>query len=296
MFSHYLLIYRALCYHLHMKEKIASFENVSYSYDEGQSGGVMAVSDISFDVFDNDYIALCGHNGSGKSTIAKLLNGLFLPAGDSGQVTVLGLNTRDDKSLFEIRRNCGVVFQNPDNQMVASIIEDDIAFGPENIGLPSVEISDRVDWALKCVDMQEHRAGTPFRLSGGQKQRIAIAGVLAIRPKILVLDEATAMLDPSGREEVLRVVRELHKGGMTVIMITHFMEEAAQAERIIVLNKGRIAMQGGREVLLRRDELKAIGLEVPFAARIADGLIKAGAKLDPTILTIDELTEGLCRL
>ena len=226
--------------------------------------------------------------------MARLMNGLIVP--DSGEVTVEGKSTADDKALFDVRKTVGVVFQNPDNQMVNTIIEDDVAFGPENIGLPSEEIRKRVDWALKSVGMYEYREGTPFRLSGGQKQRVAIAGVLAIRPKVMILDESTSMLDPEGRAEVLKVIEKLNKEEkMSVIMITHFMEEALLADRIIVFNEGKVYMQGGKEIFEREDELKAIGLTVPLASKVAHALKKEGIDLPDNITTIEELTEALCR-
>lgn len=223
------------------------------------------------------------------------MNGLLLP--DVGAVRVDGMSTADKKHLFDIRKTVGVVFQNPDNQMIATIIEDDVAFGPENLGLPPAEIRARVDWALDAVGMSDHKRGTPFRLSGGQKQRVAIAGVLAIRPRVMVLDEATAMLDPKGRDEVMRVVTALNREHkMTVVMITHFMEEAAAADRIIVMKDGGILLNGGREVFDRTAEIRAAGLELPLPSRIADKLRRDGIPLPGGILTDAELTEALCRL
>lgn len=273
---------------------IVTFDNVQYVYNAGMEGEVKAVDGVSFSVEEGEFVALVGHNGSGKSTIARLMNGLLEPA--AGQVTVAGLATTDRKSLFDIRKTVGVVFQNPDNQMIATIIEDDVAFGPENLGLPPAEIRARVDWALEAVGMAEHKRGTPFRLSGGQKQRVAIAGVLAIRPRVLVLDESTAMLDPKGRAEVMDVVTRLNRDEkMTVVMITHFMEEAAAADRIIVMNGGRVQSDGGREVFDRTAEIRAAGLELPLASRIADALRRQGIRLPAGIVTDEQLTEALCR-
>jgi len=205
-------------------------------------------------------------------------------------VKVDGFDTADRRSAFEIRKRVGLVFQNPDNQMVASIIEDDVAFGPENLGLERGEIRQRVDWALNAVGMGAHAKGTPFRLSGGQKQRVAIAGVLALKPRVMVLDESTAMLDPRGRAEVLEVVNRLRvQENITVILITHFLEEALYANKVIVLNQGQIVMLGGRGVLTRADELSAIGLDVPFAARMANRLRRGGLSLDGEILEPQEL-------
>ncbi len=271
------------------------FQNVSFSYNEGYEAQTRALENVSFSVEEGEFVALVGHNGSGKSTVAKLMNALLLPS--AGRVIVDGMDTSDKKSLFEIRKRVGVVFQNPDNQMIATIIEDDVAFGPENIGLKSDEIRKRVDWALEAVGMSEHKKGTPFRLSGGQKQRIAIAGVLAVKPRVLVLDESTAMLDPSGREEVMSVVERLNREEkMTVVMITHFMDEALKADRMIVLSDGKVLMNGGRELFERTDEIKRAGLDLPVAGYVADKLRKSGVPLPSPITDEDELVEALCRL
>lgn len=271
------------------------FQNVSFSYNEGYEAQTRALENVSFSVEEGEFVALVGHNGSGKSTVAKLMNALLLPS--AGRVVVDGMDTSDKKSLFEIRKRVGVVFQNPDNQMIATIIEDDVAFGPENIGLKSDEIRKRVDWALEAVGMSEHKKGTPFRLSGGQKQRIAIAGVLAVKPRVLVLDESTAMLDPSGRDEVMSVVERLNREEkMTVVMITHFMDEALKADRMIVLSDGKVLMNGGRELFERTDEIKRAGLDLPVAGYVADKLRKSGVPLPSPITDEDELVEALCRL
>ena len=273
---------------------IVEFRDVYYTYNRGDASEQRAVNGISFSVEEGEFVAVVGHNGSGKSTIAKLMNGLLEP--DSGTVTVSGLDTKSNKDLFDIRKTVGVVFQNPDNQMVATIIEDDVAFGPENIGLPSEEIRSRVDWALKSVGMYEYREGTPFRLSGGQKQRVAIAGILAIKPRVIVLDESTSMLDPEGRAEALKTIEKLNREEkMAVVMITHFMEEALLADRIVVMNEGKIYMQGGKEIFRREEELKSIGLTVPLAVRVAHALQKAGVPLSDNIITDNDLIEELCR-
>lgn len=273
---------------------IVEFRDVYYTYNRGDASEQRAVNGISFSVEEGEFVAVVGHNGSGKSTIAKLMNGLLEP--DSGTVTVSGLDTKSNKDLFDIRKTVGVVFQNPDNQMVATIIEDDVAFGPENIGLPSEEIRSRVDWALKSVGMYEYREGTPFRLSGGQKQRVAIAGILAIKPRVIVLDESTSMLDPEGRAEVLKTIEKLNREEkMAVVMITHFMEEALLADRIVVMNEGKIYMQGGKEIFRREEELKSIGLTVPLAVRVAHALQKVGVPLSDNIITDNDLIEELCR-
>ena len=273
---------------------LIEFNNVSFSYNVGQENETPAIKDFSLKVEEGEFVALVGHNGSGKSTIAKLINGLIQPK--RGTVTVDGMRTDEKDKLFDIRKTVGVVFQNPNNQMIATIIEDDIAFGPENIGLPPQEISNRVDWALSSVGMSGHRKGTPFRLSGGQKQRIAIAGVLAVKPRVIVLDEATAMLDPVGREEVMKVVKKLHtEEKMTVIMITHFMEETLGADRIVVLNDGCLVMQGGKEIFEREKELDAIGLDVPPIKRIANKLRAAGIEVKDGVLDAEALAGELCR-
>lgn len=277
--------------------ELVKLEQVKFSYgstDSESSPKKYAVDGVSLTVHEGEFIAIVGHNGSGKSTLARLLNGIVTAS--SGTVTVAGLDASVEKNLFDIRKTVGVVFQNPDNQAVATIIEDDVAFGPENIGLPSNEIRERVDWALKSVGMYDYREGTSQRLSGGQKQRVAIAGVLAIKPKVMVLDESTSMLDPQGREEVMKVVTRLNREeGMAVIMITHFMEEAMLADRIIVMNEGKIYMQGGKEIFCREDELTAIGLTVPMVTRVANKLKKAGVPLDDGITDIETLVKQLCR-
>lgn len=253
------------------------FDGVTFSYNEQPAP---ALSGVSFTVKKGEFLAIIGHNGSGKSTLARLINGLLVP--DEGKVVVFGLDTAEGKNPIEIRKKAGIVFQNPDNQMVASIIEDDVAFGPENIGVEREEIGRRIDWALKAVGMEQFRTGTPSRLSGGQKQRIAIAGVLAIKPDIIILDESTAMLDPRGRREVMGVVSRLNREeGMTVILITHFMEEALLADRTIVLNRGEIVMQGTpAEIFLHSERLEAYNLSLPRIGRICKTLQKAGIAVD----------------
>lgn len=267
-------------------------ENVSFSYDKQK----IVVKDVSLSVEKGEYVAIIGHNGSGKSTLAKLFNALLIP--DSGKITVNGFSSCDKKSLFEIRKRVGVVFQNPDNQLVASIVEDDVAFGPENLGIKREEIGKRIDFALKAVKMEEFRKSSPTRLSGGQKQRIAIAGVLALKPEVLVLDESTAMLDPQGRKEVLEVVERLNKEQKTtVINITHYMDEVVHADKVCVMNEGQIVMTGSpEEIFKQKDQIKDLGLELPLAAVIADRLIENGVGLPQGILTEQRLTEELCAL
>ncbi len=271
-------------------------DNVTYSYNINDTHRIDAVKQLSLHIEEGTFVALVGHNGSGKSTLAKLLNGLLMPT--SGEVKIFGKSTLDPNNIFEIRKNVGMVFQNPDNQMIASIVEDDVAFGPENLGIERDEIIRRVEWALSKVDMLEYRKRTPFKMSGGQKQRLAIAGVLAIKPKILVLDESTAMLDPQGRSEVLKVAHELNKqDGITVIHITHFMEEALDADRLIVMNDGRISFDGTpREVFKHYEELKTIKLAVPWETQMAIFLHKVGIDMGEGIVNEEELVEKLCQL
>lgn len=271
---------------------IIELNNVHFTYNAGREDGTPAVRGVSLTVSEGEFVAIVGHNGSGKSTIAKLMNGLLLP--DEGSVTVDGMSTADDDKLFDIRSRVGVVFQNPDNQMVATIIEDDVAFGPENLGLPPEKIRERVDWSLKSVGMYDRREGTPFRLSGGQKQRVAIAGVLALKPKVMVLDESTSMLDPVSREEVMTVVKKLNREeGMAVVAITHFMEEALEADKIVVMDDGKVFVEGGKEIFEREAELEKIGLSAPLACRISHRLREKGIDLPSGIVTESELVAAL---
>lgn len=271
---------------------ILTLENVSFSYDKVNP----VIKDVSLSVEEGEYVAIIGHNGSGKSTLAKLFNALVKP--DKGSVLVDGILPTDKAGEFEVRKRVGVVFQNPDNQLVASIVEDDVAFGPENLGVKRDEIGKRIDFALSAVGMEKFRKSSPTRLSGGQKQRIAIAGVLALQPKILVLDESTAMLDPIGRKEVLDVVKKLNKEQKTtVINITHYMDEVVDCDKVLVINDGQIAMFGTpSEIFNQRERLNQMGLELPFSARLADALIKRGVKLPSGVLTERELKDLLCAL
>lgn len=253
----------------------------------------MSLKNLSFSVEKGEFVALAGMNGSGKSTLAKLLNGLFIPS--QGEVLIDGLNTADDQNTFEIRKKAGMVFQNPDNQMVATIIEDDIAFGPENVGIEREEIVRRVEWALDAVGMGEYRTRTASKLSGGQKQRIAIAGVLAMKPDILILDESTSMLDPNGRQEVMNIAKKLNESGITIINITHNMEEAAVADRIIVLKKGRIAIDGTPKEVFSSGFLEPCGLVLPPITQLAEHLKDEGFVFDGAVINEDELTEAVCQ-
>lgn len=268
-----------------------NFDNVKFSYSE--NGKRFAVNGVTLSIEEGEFVAILGRNGSGKSTLAKLINALLSPT--EGKVEVFGMDTSDDKKTFEIRKNAGMVFQNPDNQMVASIVEDDVAFGPENIGIPRKEIGERIDFALKAVGMEKFRKSTPTRLSGGQKQRIAIAGVLAIKPKIMILDESTAMLDPKGRREVMDVIKHLNKEEkITVILITHFMEEALEADRVIVMNRGEVVMQGApEEIFSRSEELEIYNLTLPRAAAITKRLQEGGLPIK-TCFTAESIAEGIC--
>ena len=268
-------------------------KDLSFRY---RAKGDYVLNNLNLAVEEGEFVAVIGHNGSGKSTLAKLMNGLLQPT--QGEVCVGDYRTGDKQSLFEIRKRVGVVFQNPDNQLVASIVEDDVAFGAENIGLPREEIGERIEFALSAVGMEEYRHSTPARMSGGQKQRIAIAGVLAVRPEVLVLDESTAMLDPRGRREVMEVVERLNReNGMSVVLITHYMDEVAKADRVIVLSDGRIAMTGSpREVFSRGEELKTYGLSLPVPAQIAQKLREKGVPANGASLTAEELSEELCEL
>ncbi len=267
-------------------------KDIYYRYPQAEKD---ALGGVTFAVEKGEYVAVIGHNGSGKSTLARLLNGLLLP--ERGEIAVDGISSKDKSRLFDLRKKVGVVFQNPDNQLIASVVEDDVAFGPENIGLDREEIGRRIDFALSAVGMEEYRKAMPSRLSGGQKQRIAIAGVLAIRPDVLVLDESTAMLDPRGRREVTDVVRKLNReNGMTVLAVTHYMDEVCEADRVLVLSDGKLVMEGTpRELFMREEELKKYELDVPPAAQIAS-LLRAGGMKIGEAFTKEELGEELCRL
>jgi len=271
-------------------DNIITFENVKFSYPA--SDGVFAVNGVSFSVKKGEFLSIIGHNGSGKSTLARLVNGLL--EADSGKITVLGMNVSEGKNSLEIRKHVGIVFQNPDNQMVASIVEDDVAFGPENIGIEREEIGRRIEWALKAVGMEEFREATPSRLSGGQKQRIAVAGVLAVKPEVLILDESTAMLDPKGRREVMEVVRRLNKEeGITVILITHFMEEALLADRTLVMNRGEIVLEGTPEEIFESgDSLELYNLCLPRITEIINRLNGAGMHIK-NVLRPEELADEI---
>lgn len=270
-------------------------EHLKFSYDaQSESGGVMVFDDLNLSIEEGSFVAVLGHNGCGKSTLAKHFNAVLLPEG--GSVQVFGMDTSDESLLVDIRRTVGMVFQNPDNQMVANVVEEDVAFAPENLGVPSEEIRRRVDEALKLVGMYDYRLHAPHLLSGGQKQRVAIAGVIAMRPRCIVLDEPTAMLDPQGRREVMNVVRELNrKFGITVILITHHMDEAVQAQRVVVMHKGNVLMDGTpREIFTQVDKLRAASLTVPQTIEVLYDLDQQdGEKLPIDALSIEECADIL---
>ena len=267
-------------------------KNVSYAYEEGEG---LAISDINLSFRRGEMTAILGHNGSGKSTLAKLLNGLYIPT--AGTVTVCGLDTALDENTWEIRRNAGMVFQNPDNQLVASIVRDDVAFGLENIGVPSEEMPGRIEEALRAVGMLDFIDRAPHMLSGGQKQRIAIAGILAMQPQALILDEATAMLDPKGREEVFSIVERLNREqGITVVWITHFMEEAARCGRVVVMDGGHIVMDGEpQEVFTRAEDMRRMRLDVPPMVALGDLLRARGMKISREAMDIDSMTREVLK-
>ena len=278
-----------------MMADFIKIENLVFEYiknDDGQT--FRAIDDISFTVEKGSFTAVIGQNGSGKSTLAKNINGLLMPT--SGKVIVDGLDTADPDNIWEIRQRVAMVFQNPDNQIVSSIVEDDVAFGPENLGVDPLEIRKRVDAALSGVEMYEFRKKAPHMLSGGQKQRIAIAGAVAMEPECIVFDEPTAMLDPRGRREVLSIIKNLNRKGITVLLITHFMEEAAQADKIVVLNNGIIEMTGSPyDIFCKADRLRELSLDVPPAVELSMKLRERNIDVPEGILTIDDMVKYLCR-
>ena len=276
-----------------MRDKIIQAQNVSFQYEDGAAP---AVDDITFTVDRGEFLAVLGRNGSGKSTLAKLLNALLLPT--AGELTVDGLRAVTEDDCYEVRKSCGMVFQNPDNQIVTTIVEEDCAFSLENLGTPPEEIRWRVKAALSDVGMSEYAEASPSMLSGGQKQRVAVAGVLAMRPKIIVFDESTAMLDPIGRRDIFAIAQRLNKEeGITVVWITHFMEEAALADRVIVMDAGKIALEGTpKQVFSQTERVLALGLDVPGMMKLADRLRKAGLPLKEGVMTVNEMVVELCRL
>ena len=277
-------------------DNIIEVKNITFKYADGADTQEAALDDVSISVERGSFVTVIGHNGSGKSTLAKHLNGLFLPS--DGIVIVDGMDTADDDAVWEIRRTAGMVFQNPDNQMVASVVDEDVAFALENIGVPPAQIRQRVDEALETVGMTAFAKASPSHLSGGQKQRVSIAGVLAMQPKVIIFDEVTAMLDPVGRAGIINTAKRLNKEyGITIINITHYMEESIDSDMVFVMNDGKCVASGEpRELFKRVDFLKELGLTVPVATDIAHRLNKAGMDIPCNLLTMEELTEALCQL
>ena len=279
-----------------MNDTIIKTENLRFTYAEAGEVNPLVLDGVSLDIEAGSFVAVLGHNGSGKSTLAKHLNAILLPSG--GKVYVDGIDTMDEERLLDIRRTVGMVFQNPDNQIVANVVEEDVAFAPENLGVPPEEIRRRVDDALKTVGMYEYREHAPHLLSGGQKQRVAIAGVLAMAPRCIVLDEPTAMLDPTGRAEVMRTIKTLNRtSGVTVVLITHHMDEAAQADRLVVMSKGKVIADGvPREVFKQVEKLKEVGLTVPETTELLWELQKAGVDVSLDALSDEECAQTLYQL
>lgn len=272
-------------------------ENLTYSYPAGEENEqpTLALDVVTLAIERGSFTVILGHNGSGKSTLAKTFNAVLLPSG--GRVYVDGMDTVDETLLLEIRRRVGMVFQNPDNQIVATIVEEDVAFAPENLGVPPEEIRTRIDEAMKLAGIYEKRDAAPYKLSGGQKQRVAIAGVIAMRPDCLVLDESTAMLDPHGRAQVMKTIHQLRAAGITIVSITHYMEEAAQADRVLVMSRGRIVMEGTPEqVFSQTEKLHSYHLDVPQAAELRDELVKAGIPMPENVITPEACAEELFKL
>lgn len=275
---------------------IIKIDNLVFDYgsDDVNGQAERAINGVSLDVMQGSFVAVIGQNGSGKSTLAKNLNGLLLPTG--GAVYVKGWDTKDDEHIWDVRQTAGMVFQNPDNQLVSSVVEDDVAFGPENLGTEPAEIRRRVDEALGSVRMGEYKRKAPHLLSGGQKQRIAIAGVVAMRPECIIFDEPTAMLDPRGRADIMNIIRNLSDDGITVILITHFMDEAVQADRIVIMDKGKIFLDGTPEqVFSNVGRIRAINLDVPLAVEIAENLRSRGVDVPRDIITNERLADYICR-
>ncbi|NLC03891.1 MAG: energy-coupling factor transporter ATPase [Tissierellia bacterium] len=277
-----------------MNEIMIKIENVTYEYKSLIDDSIQtAVKNLSLDVIKGEFLVIIGHNGSGKSTLAKMMNGLLMPS--SGEVFVKGMNTGDEDKIWDIRESAGIVFQNPDNQIVATIVEEDVAFGPENQGVPQAEIRKRVDESLAIVDMSDYKKHAPHLLSGGQKQRVAIAGILAMKPDCIIFDEPTAMLDPTGRIEVMDTIKRLNQEeGKTIVLITHYMNEAVEADRVLVMSQGEILMEGTpKEVFCQVDKIKELGLDVPQVTELAYELRKEGIQISADILSVQELVEQL---
>ena len=276
-------------------EKIIRVQNVSFAYSKEEgSEPVKAIDGISFEIEAGSFTAIIGKNGSGKSTLAKNLNGLLLPT--EGDILVADYNTKDDAHIWDVRQTAGMVFQNPDNQLVSAIVEDDVAFGPENLGVDPQEIRQRVDQALEAVNMGQFKNKAPHLLSGGQKQRIAIAGVVAMKPRCIIFDEPTAMLDPKGRKEIMAIIDELHREGITVVLITHFMEEAVRADRVMIMHEGKILLDGTpAEVFSQGALIKSANLDVPPIVELADELRAVGISVPDEIITEEKMVTYVCQ-
>lgn len=274
---------------------IVEVNNISFEYIT-EEDSFKAIEELSLEIKKGEFLVIIGHNGSGKSTLSKNLNAILMPT--KGNILIDNMDTRDEEKLWDIRQTAGMVFQNPDNQIVATVVEEDVAFGPENLGIEPAEIRKRVDESLKSVGIYELRDRQPHLLSGGQKQRVAIAGIIAMKPKCVIFDEATAMLDPSGRKEVMSTIKRLNKEeNISVIHITHFMEEAVDADRVIVMEKGKKILEGTpRQVFSKVDMLKNIGLDVPYMTELSKELNEEGLNIDSDILTVDEMVMKLCQL
>ena len=276
-------------------DKIISVQNITFAYtrEEGAET-VKAIDGVSFEIEPGSFTAIIGKNGSGKSTLAKNLNGLLLPT--EGDILVADYNTKDDAHIWDVRQTAGMVFQNPDNQLVSAIVEDDVAFGPENLGVDPQEIRQRVDQALEAVNMGQFKNKAPHLLSGGQKQRIAIAGVVAMKPRCIIFDEPTAMLDPKGRKEIMAIIDELHREGITVVLITHFMEEAVRADRVMIMHEGKILLDGTpAEVFSQGALIKSVNLDVPPIVELADELRAVGISVPDEIITEEEMVAYVCQ-
>ncbi len=277
-----------------MNDIMIKVENVVYEYKSYVEEEIQAaVKDLSLEVKKGEFLVVLGHNGSGKSTLAKMMNGLLLPT--SGDIYVMGMNTKDEEKMWDVRQKAGIVFQNPDNQIVATIVEEDIAFGPENQGIDPAEIRKRVDEALEIVEMTEYKKHAPHLLSGGQKQRVAIAGILAMNPDCIIFDEPTSMLDPTGRIEVMNTIKKLNKEeGKSIVLITHYMDEAVQADRVVVMSQGEIKMEGRpKEIFSQVEKIKELGLDVPQVTELAYELRKEGIDIPGDILSVEELLKLL---
>lgn len=276
-------------------DNIIQIKNLIFEYiKEEEQETVRAVDGVSLNIERGSFVSIIGKNGSGKSTLAKNLNGLLLPS--QGTVLVNGWDTKDEDHIWDVRQTAGMVFQNPDNQLVSSIVEDDVAFGPENLGIDPLEIRARVDKALEAVNMGEFKKNAPHLLSGGQKQRVAIAGVVAMKPECIIFDEPTAMLDPKGRDEIMEIIKELHEEGITVVLITHFMDEAVKADRVVIMNEGKVILDGiPAEVFRQGDLIKSVNLDVPLAVELGDRLRKKGIEVPENIIYVEEMVEYICQ-